>query len=543
MPKKMTDEQILAQLNPKKFRAKVPDQDLDPLGRCRIDVTIDQLVPYDGNPRQSKNPRYEEIKESIRHQGLRNKFTLTRRSPDDDKFMIMDGGNTRLKILKELWEETGDERFYRLEQVEFYPWTSETDILARHMSENENRGNMLFIEKAHAAKRLKEHIEAEAGESLSHRDLAKKITEKGWTLDQPKLGIYLYTLEYLEEPLHGMFWNRGAGAPAVRKIRTIANRYLAFAKSKEMEEDEFYSLLAEALRVVEESEYSMNKEAEEILIDQLDRQLGAALGMDHGDVNIAALRFGLRSSGAGLKDVSGEIPPARVPALRSVSGPGDVPRENMGAETPQPAPPSSEKKFEARPRFDPAREIQDIWKENRDIATRLLEQFGIEVDFYPVDFGAGFYFRLRGEIKGFEKQEKIGPSWARSEDMQDVMPWICFELFNVFMAAMLLHSEIHLTRHQGVEDVLESAWEIARAFAAVVDDPKEGFIRFILHSPEIRGGLANLKAINTDDNLKEVSLSLDTLKKNLERLAICFWSMPEAWKHRKLREKNGRKSS
>ena len=41
---------------------------------------------------------------------IRNKFTLTRRSPDDDKFMIMDGGNTRLKILKELW----DERFYRL---------------------------------------------------------------------------------------------------------------------------------------------------------------------------------------------------------------------------------------------------------------------------------------------------------------------------------------------------------------------------------------------------------------------------------------------
>ncbi len=39
----------------------------------------------------------------------KNKFTLTRRSPDDKTFMIRGDGSTRLQILHELWEEKKSE--------------------------------------------------------------------------------------------------------------------------------------------------------------------------------------------------------------------------------------------------------------------------------------------------------------------------------------------------------------------------------------------------------------------------------------------------
>lgn len=33
-------------------------------------VALDQLRPFDLNPRITRNPEYDEIKESIRHRGL-----------------------------------------------------------------------------------------------------------------------------------------------------------------------------------------------------------------------------------------------------------------------------------------------------------------------------------------------------------------------------------------------------------------------------------------------------------------------------------------
>jgi len=42
---------------------------------------------------------------------LDNPPVLTRR-PGDEKYMLASGGNTRLAILNELWQETQDERYH-----------------------------------------------------------------------------------------------------------------------------------------------------------------------------------------------------------------------------------------------------------------------------------------------------------------------------------------------------------------------------------------------------------------------------------------------
>ncbi|MGK8290863.1 hypothetical protein ACRS2Y_28750 [Pseudomonas putida] len=42
----------------------------DPVADTPMVLTLDQLRPYDKNPRINKNPKYDEIKESIRAEGL-----------------------------------------------------------------------------------------------------------------------------------------------------------------------------------------------------------------------------------------------------------------------------------------------------------------------------------------------------------------------------------------------------------------------------------------------------------------------------------------
>jgi len=90
-----------------------------PLMPVQLTLTLDQIRPYRYNPRQADHPRYEELKASIAAVGIRNPFTVTRH-PGDDHYIIESGGNTRLRILNELWKETGDERFRRV-QVLFKP--------------------------------------------------------------------------------------------------------------------------------------------------------------------------------------------------------------------------------------------------------------------------------------------------------------------------------------------------------------------------------------------------------------------------------------
>lgn len=200
----------------------------DPAIKTLVQVTLDQLVPYADNPRQTINPKYDEIKESIRHSGLDHAPNITRKHPTDP-YTIRDGGNTRLQILKELWEETGDQKFYVLKCM-FHPFTDDLDMLVGHMRENEMRGSTLFIERAIAAVRIKEKLEAVDQKSISTNALSKRITEMGWSLDQANLGQMLYAHETLLEVIPEALWS-GIGRDTVKKIRKLLDSCRTFWES------------------------------------------------------------------------------------------------------------------------------------------------------------------------------------------------------------------------------------------------------------------------------------------------------------------------
>lgn len=111
-----------AMLQPGRQSQAVSNISVMPAAEMPMVLTLDQLSPNPDNPRTSRNPRYDDIKASIRSRGLDTVPKVTR-DPDGepDMYIFSDGGNTRYQILSELWQETGEDRFFRV-HVLFKPW-------------------------------------------------------------------------------------------------------------------------------------------------------------------------------------------------------------------------------------------------------------------------------------------------------------------------------------------------------------------------------------------------------------------------------------
>ncbi|ELV5049171.1 ParB family protein [Salmonella enterica] len=161
-------------------------------------LTIEQLAPNPDNPRTSRNPRYDEIKASIKARGLDTVPKVTR-DPDGDpnKYIFSDGGNTRYQILTELWQETGEERFFRI-HVLVKPWPGRLQCVIGHLAENEVRGDLSFIEKAQGIHKARTIYEEQLGKSVSLRELSTLLTREG-------LPVHNSTISRMEDALKYLF--------------------------------------------------------------------------------------------------------------------------------------------------------------------------------------------------------------------------------------------------------------------------------------------------------------------------------------------------
>ena len=169
----------------------------DPIADTPMVVTLDQLRPYDHDPRVTRNPAYAEIKASIRERGLDAPPAITRR-PGEAHYIIRNGGNTRLAILRELWSETKEERFFRIACL-FRPWPARGEIVALtgHLAENELRGGLTFIERALGIEKAREFYEQESGQALSQSELARRLTADGYPVPQSHISRMNDAVRYL----------------------------------------------------------------------------------------------------------------------------------------------------------------------------------------------------------------------------------------------------------------------------------------------------------------------------------------------------------
>ena len=131
--------------------AGLSSMDSDPVIDIFMIVDIREIDPYDRNPRKQENAEKENIKARIAAAGrLEDTLVVTRRS-GDHKYMLAAGGNMRLYCTRELYDETGEVGFSKIKCL-FTPFQSESALLLNHLGENENRGDLVLIDKALAVR-------------------------------------------------------------------------------------------------------------------------------------------------------------------------------------------------------------------------------------------------------------------------------------------------------------------------------------------------------------------------------------------------------
>lgn len=245
-----------------------------------ITVTLDKLRPYEHNPRKTRNPNFEMIKESIRRRGLDHKPNITQR-PGEPFYIIADGGNTRIQALKELFTETQDQRFWSIECL-YKPWKGESadsveaelDLLIGHLIENDTRADLTFIEKALGIQQAKEYYEKKLGKSLSARELSSELDKDGYIIHQTMVSKMGRCIEYLYPYIPDVLFN-GLGNAPIDKLLAIRNNALAIWQNYQFELDvTFDEIWGHSLARCNDDQPFHIKVFQDHLIDEMSSMLG-----------------------------------------------------------------------------------------------------------------------------------------------------------------------------------------------------------------------------------------------------------------------------
>ena len=225
-------------------------------GEAVTQIEVTRIHHYARNPRRQENPEYDRIKSSIRAEGLDQLLVITQ-APGSEDYVLQAGGNTRLRILKELYEETGEDRFQRVNCV-FKPWAQESSVLFAHLRENELRGSLSFIDKALAVVEVKRLLEDEQGiEELSQRQLATLFTERGFGLSHSMISRMAYAVNTLWPNMPNAL-NAGMGRPQVEKIRSLGRAARHIWLRRKLGDDALFDMIfAELCRRYDEPEWDI----------------------------------------------------------------------------------------------------------------------------------------------------------------------------------------------------------------------------------------------------------------------------------------------
>lgn len=160
-----------------------------------IRLSITEVRVYERNPRRVSHERIVELKESIRANGIEQIVTVTRR-PDETRYVVAKGGNSRVTAATALYDETGDERFLYYDFV-CVPYPGEARLLAAHLRENDQRADLCFWDKANGYLALKADMEKERGATLSLREFSRLLEEEGTPVSHVLLSLFQFAVDRL----------------------------------------------------------------------------------------------------------------------------------------------------------------------------------------------------------------------------------------------------------------------------------------------------------------------------------------------------------
>ena len=239
-----------------------------------MNLPVSEIDFFDKNPRrQHDDELYQQIKDSIRATGVQQPVHVTRR-PGGNHYILAQGGNTRLKIVKDLLQETGDSRFASIPCI-YIEYTSDENIHIAHLIENEQRADMVFWDKACAYADVRDMLQAKSAEQLGFRKLEQKFAELGLKVSFAALSMYFFATDHLSEL--GKSCN-DLSIPKARDLRKQQNDLLAQLKEAGRETEGFTAFWHNTL-----SDWSSLHIAEaELDVPALQRHLQQAFATAYG---------------------------------------------------------------------------------------------------------------------------------------------------------------------------------------------------------------------------------------------------------------------
>ncbi|MEX5685326.1 ParB family protein [Pseudomonas silesiensis] len=311
-----------------------------PIVETPMIVTLDELYPYELDPRITRNPLYDDIKASIRERGLDAPPSITRR-PGADHYIIRNGGNTRLAILCELWSETKDERFFRIPCL-FRPWPERGEIIALtgHLAENELHGGLSFIERALGIQKARELYEQETGKSLSQSELARRLKADGYPVPQPHISRMQEAIQYLLPSIPTVLY-AGLGRPQVElltSLRRAAEKVWSSRSTASRQNIDFPTLFQEVLTLFDGAAGNFSAQrVQDELIGQMAELLQAeydtlAFEISDSEHRWQALSYepSPASELSAVPPVTGQIP---VPGITGAEKAPSPPSDTRGSST------------------------------------------------------------------------------------------------------------------------------------------------------------------------------------------------------------------
>jgi ParB family protein of integrating conjugative element (PFGI_1 class) len=182
-------------------------------------ISCFEIEVFSLNQRRSMNPLYGEIKESILKKGVQNPLHIVFH-PIQKKWVLSQGGQTRLLISRELYEETQDEMFLFPPVIQ-KPYTSDLELCINHLIENHLRGENTFLETAYAVMNIRNLMAQTSGEVPTQDALAVEMSLKGMPIRRQSITAIFYASEVLAPNITNSTFLEELSRKTIDSIRAI----------------------------------------------------------------------------------------------------------------------------------------------------------------------------------------------------------------------------------------------------------------------------------------------------------------------------------
>ena len=258
-----------------------------------ICIDVGKIDLYDRNPRRSRNPAYDRIKASIVANGIDQPLIVTQR-PGEERYVVHAGGNTRLRILKELFAASNDPEFGMVNCI-LVPWNSESTVLLAHLRENDLRGELNFIDKAVAVCALEELLSDELNcDKLTIRHLQDVLRDRGYTISMSLISYMRYAVNILL-PVMPVSLSEGLGRRQIHRIRQLHSVAGDVWVAQELgPEEEFESIFSELCRRNDSADWRIDS-----LKQAVENEIAEAADIS---VHVVRLQLEMAMSGTPMMD-------------------------------------------------------------------------------------------------------------------------------------------------------------------------------------------------------------------------------------------------